>query len=41
MVSSDVRWWQFWNPGSGAIGGLIMGMLLTIPLLMILEWLYG
>lgn len=27
-MKSDVAWWHFWNPRSGAVGGLIVGVLL-------------
>lgn len=23
------RWWQFWRPGSGLVGGMIMGSLIA------------
>jgi len=26
------KWWQFWMPGSGAIGGIIFGIILWSPL---------
>lgn len=29
---ANVRWWQFWNPHSGAMGGLIVGLLLYVLL---------
>lgn len=33
---NEVKWWQFWHPGSGAIGGLIMGALVIF-----LFWLHS
>ena len=25
----DVKWWEFWNPRSGAVGGVITGIMLV------------
>lgn len=28
-LTGPARWWHFWNPGSGLIGGVIAGALLV------------
>lgn len=25
-----VRWWHFWRPGSGLVGGMILGGLISV-----------
>lgn len=30
------KWWSFWNPDSGYIGGIIMGVLATIAIALII-----
>lgn len=32
-MRGPIPWWRFWNPLSGLLGGLIMGALLSLPLL--------
>lgn len=32
----QVKWWHFWNPGSGVIGGVITGLLIIF--LLIFAW---
>ena len=35
-VQNGVKWWHFWNPGSGSIGGFIAGTLLTALLVLLI-----
>lgn len=28
----DAKWWQFWRPQSGLVGGLIMGVVMIVAL---------
>jgi len=38
--TEDVKWYRFWNPWSGYIGGTIMG-LLVILIIVVLRWVFG
>ena len=31
MMKDGIRWWHFWNPGSGFLGGLIAGIVVFVP----------
>jgi high-affinity Fe2+/Pb2+ permease len=48
MIFNDCPWWHFWNPRSGAVGGIMMalfgGMLSGILhswVFMLLTWIYA
>lgn len=30
---SDAKWWMFWKPRSGIVGGLIMASIINVPLM--------
>lgn len=36
-LTGPARWWHFWSPGSGPLGGLIMGALLAAAALLVLP----
>jgi len=38
-MSNEIKWYHFWNPQSGAIGGLIFFGLVLLPIAWFIIWL--
>ena len=34
-ISIEAKWYQFWLPNSGSVGGLIMGNVILVILVMV------
>ena len=38
---NPAKWWQFWLPGSGGIGGILAGSAVSILIIAFMECVYG
>lgn len=38
MKNKDVKWYEFWNPNSGAIGGLTFGFFLGVCAYLVFQY---
>lgn len=40
-MTAPCRWWRFWAPRSGVVGGVLMGLLLSVALFGQVRALHG
>lgn len=37
FLLKNCEWYEFWNPNSGIIGGMIFGLVIMMPLIYFLD----